>query len=516
MDLASFDSFRVEKKAWYDLAHPIGEILPNVEEYKRFLPGAIQTIPNHPRSFATDQQFEPSMIEWQDQNYSNKFDVELKGREDEKYGKTKESKAPERERLCKDGLVYDPATWQIFQIKFYHDLPANPIQIAWPSDYTAIVQILESFPKFPRLPTEVRQMIWNHALNCHPRAVKLKVDRKYGYLGLREGGVDTIKLSCHIRQHGPVAAKLPIPLLYVCKESNFLFLKRYKKMNLIVPVQEFDLDLRLVGLEVDEVANCVIRVDRKGYIDFQHDTLMINCFRPITETLWQWNNTSLDLSSIQSIALKTTHLRLDKGRRRRYHKGEMTVWEALETGCPNLKRLTFVKGSMEKSRWDPNLQVVARLLPINTELLDEVVHDYVITHQDNYLAAKNPDDLKELKAYHRWVLRCLSSGLESRYEDARRMRSRFRQQIERNPKYWQNISFDVAFVSWVVSSFYMGKRMEKVIVVPPKDKQAAMQHSYFWAQRPIVFVDDKPKLQLGAFSHPVSCHPDGSLLNRNA
>ncbi|KAJ8065050.1 hypothetical protein OCU04_005764 [Sclerotinia nivalis] len=489
---------RLEARSWHYLAHQTGLITSTVEEYTRYLPGAISILPDHPRSYL--------MIEWRDEKEDNQLHVEFKAKEEKYLGNTKENESLKRARSLKDEFIYDPKTWLISEIKFYHELPKNSTQIAWPSDYNHIVPILDSFTPFQRLPIELRYIIWNHALSSNPRAVKLKVDRKYQHKKV-------IRLSCHVRQHGPPATKLPVPLLYVCQESKFLFLKRYKKMDLIIPVKRCDLNLRLVGHPRDKVANCEIRVGRKGYIDFCHDTLIIHDFSKITSILWRWNHTSLDLSLIESIALSPSSWPADPSPN---PEREIAMWKALETCCPILKHLTFVVRifKMENNCWETEPQAVARLLPINAELLDDTAHSCFITCQDMYLHAKSPHDLQELKAELRESIQTMLAWLGRRYADANATRALYYRQVERNPDYWRKINFEVAFISWVVSSFYIERKMEKVMVTPPKNLQSLMPDSYFWAQRPIELAHDQPFLWFGYLNRCIACQPDGSLLNR--
>ncbi|TEY54955.1 hypothetical protein BOTCAL_0234g00100 [Botryotinia calthae] len=471
---------------WQGLRELTGPVTSTVEEYAQYLSRTISEIPDR----------------W-DEKKHDLSDVKFKARDD---------RVQEKQALLENRLIYCPKTWQISEIKFYHDLPTTPIQIAWPMDYEEIVPILESFILFSKLPTEIRHMIWGFALHCNPRDVKLNVDRKYCRPCKRDPS-HVVNLSCHIRQHGPIASKLPIPLLYACQESHLLFMKKYSKMNFSVPVQRCDLKLRVVGLRSNKTVDCEIRIDRKGYMDFRQDTLMMAYFRKVTGILWKWNLTTLDLSMVESIALQHTFRLLNT---KTYYGGKRGLWEVLETRCPSLKRLSLIVGrtSMENLEWGSDQQPVARILPINAELVDGVTFGFQNPCQDEYDCATSGHNLELLKIRLRTCVKTLARELRTKIEDAELTKLLYYQEVERNPDYWQKVDVNMAYISWIVSSFYVGEQMEKVIVTPPKDLQIPMPDSYFWAQRPIELLHKKPVLKFGTQGFAVACHPDGSLLNR--
>ncbi|KAM0310431.1 hypothetical protein ACHAO8_008114 [Botrytis cinerea] len=480
---------------WQGFRDLTAMVTSTVEEYAQYLSRGISKIPDRPRH--------QLRIGWRDEKISDLSDVKVKA---------KDSGVQEKQALLENRLIYCPKTWQISEIKFYHDLPIIPIQIAWPMDNEEIVPILESFTSFSKLPTEIRHMIWGFALHCNPRDVKLYVDRKY-WKPPKKSPNHVVELTCHIRQHGPIASKLPIPLLYACRESHLLFMKKYSKMNVSVPVQRCDLNLQAVGLRKNQTVDCEIRVDRKGYMDFRQDTLMTAYFRKVTGILWKWNLTTLDLSMVESIALQHTFRLIYP---KPFYGGKRELWEVLETRCPSLKRLSLMVGrnSLENYNWSPDQQPVARILPINAEFVDGVTFGFQNPCQDEYDHTKSDHDLKLLKTKLRTYVKTLARELQTKIDDAERTKSLYYQQVERNPNYWQKVDVNLAYVSWVVSSFYAGEQMEKVIVTPPKNLQVSMPDSYFWAQRPIELLHKKPVLKFGTQGFAVACHPDGSLLNR--
>ncbi|KAF7937250.1 uncharacterized protein EAE98_001564 [Botrytis deweyae] len=501
---------------WYDLGNLSNHmILSTVEEYAQYPTGGISRVPARSRYVFVKQKYKPLRIGWRDEVKNDHSDVKFKAKDDG---------VQVNQVLLNTQPVYCPKTWQISKIKFYHDLPTNAIQIAWPTDYCAIVPILDSFALFPKLPTEIQHMIWDFALSCNPRNVKLKIDRKY-HKPNKSDGEHGLELSCHIRQHGPIASKLPISLLYVCQESHSLFLKKYSKMNLSVPVQRCDLNLEFVRyrLEFEEilddyVVDCKIQIDRKGYIDFHQDTLMIPYFRKITGILWDWDFMTLDLSLIESIAINTALGSSYTGRSGlpSYYGGKKSIWELLEIRCPNLKRLSLITGSrtMEKNGWESDEQPVARILPINAAFIDGITYGFQVSCQDECSRMESQRGLKKMKREHRRMMRILTPSLKADFRRAQAIISSHHQQIIRNRSYWEKVDVNLAYIAWVVSSFYTGEKMEKVIVTPPKDLQLSMPDSYFWAQRPIEIVDYKPILRFGEHGFPIACRPDGSLLNR--
>ncbi|TGO54428.1 hypothetical protein BCON_0107g00150 [Botryotinia convoluta] len=481
-----------EYSDWYKLEFLSNHIiLSTVEEYVQYPTGSISRIPDRPGYVFVKQKSTPLRIGWRDEVENDQSDMKFKAKDDG---------VQEKQILLENRLVYCPTseTWQISEIKFYHDLPTTAIQIAWPTDYCAIVSILDSFALFPKLPTEVRRMIWGYALSCNPRNVKLKLDRAY-HKPNKSDLEHTIELSCHTRQHGPIASKLPISLLYVCQESHSLFLKKYSKMNLSVPVQRYDLDLGAVGLrhkmlDGNEVVDCKIQVDRKGYID---DTIFSQDHRFVIQT-------TVGSSDAARAGLAS------------YYGGKKSIWELFEVRCPNLKRLGFIAGSrtMERNGWDSDEQPVARLLPINAEFIDEVTDGFQVSCQDECSRIKSRRGLKKLKLKHRKMMEILTPSIQKEFRRARVMKFSHHRQVMRNPSYWEKVEVNLVYIAWVVSNFYSGEKMEKVVVMPPKDLQVSMPDSYFWAQRPIEFVDHKPIWRFGEHGFPIACRPDGSLLNR--
>ncbi|TGO21984.1 hypothetical protein BPAE_0189g00160 [Botrytis paeoniae] len=403
MDQPSFDQ---EFFNWHELSGLLGRLTSTVEEYAQYPTRGLSRILDRSGCVSANQKSAPLIIGWRDEVKNDQSDVKSKAKDD----------LQEKQILLGNRLIYCPKTWQISEIKFYHDLPTTAIQIAWPTDHCAIVPILDSFAPFPKLTTELRYMIWDYALRCDPRDVKLAVDRRYRRPNRSEPS-HLVGLSCHIRQHGPIASKLPIALLYACQESRLLFLKKYSKMNMSVPVQRCDLKLRIVGLRSKKTADCEIRVDRKGYMDFRRDTLMIENFRKVTGILWGWNLTTLDLSLIQSIAVQ--HI-FPMSKAKPYYGGKSSIWELLETRCPCLKRLSLIvgRGSMENFYWDSDQQPVARILPINAEFVDGVTYGFQVSCQDEYVRTTGRNALDYLKIRHRTMMKTLARELRTRIHDA--------------------------------------------------------------------------------------------------
>ncbi|CZR65728.1 uncharacterized protein PAC_15628 [Phialocephala subalpina] len=74
-------------------------------------------------------------------------------------------------------------------------------------------QSTPSFPKFSKLPTELRLQIWNHALTCQPsRTISLEASSRTPWSAL----------SFHPQ-------KSPVPLLTTCYESREVAKTRYRK-----------------------------------------------------------------------------------------------------------------------------------------------------------------------------------------------------------------------------------------------------------------------------------------------
>ncbi|KAF7948497.1 uncharacterized protein EAE97_003908 [Botrytis byssoidea] len=497
MDQSLFDD---EYFDWHDLSSLFITPTSTVEEYAQYPTRGISRIPDRSRYVFVKQKPAPLRIGWRDEIKNDQSGVESKPKDD----------VQEKQILPGNRLIYCPKTWQISEIKFYHDLPKNAIQIAWPTDSCAIVPVLYSFTLFPKLPIELRYMIWDCALRCDPRDVKLYVDRRYRR-PTRSDPNHLVRLSCHIRQHGPIASKLPIALLYACQESHLLFLRNYSNMNMSVPVQRYDLKLRIVRPRSKKTADCEIRVDRKGYINFRQDTLMIEYFHEVTGMLWSWNHTTLDLSLIQSIAVQHTFSSL---RAERYYGGKSNIWELLETRCPCLKRLSLIvyQESMENFYWGPNKQPVAHILPINAEFFDGVAYGCQLLRQDEYARTSGRYALATLKLNHRTMVMDLALELRKEIRDVQRTKSLYYREVERNPNFWKKVDVNLAYVTWVISIFDIGEQVEKVIVAPPKNLQTSMPDSYFWAQRPIEVAYNRPEMRFSFFR--VFCHPDGSLLNR--
>lgn len=511
MDLPLFDD---EYFDWHDLSRLFITPTSTVEEYAQYPTRGISRIPDRSRHVFVKQKPAPLRIGWRDEAKNDQSAVKFKSK----------NNVQEKQILLGNRLIYCPSelytkinhrlltsseTWQISEIKFYHDLPTNAIQIAWPADSCAIVPVLDSFTLFPKLPIELRYMIWDCALRCDPRDVKLTIDRRYR--GPTRGDPNhLVRLSCHVRQHGPIASKLPIALLYACQESHLRFLRIYSKMNMSVPVQRHDLKLRIVRPHSKKTADCEIRVDRKGYMNFRQDTLMIEYFRRVTDILWSWNLTTLDLSLIQSIAVQHT---FSKPKAQQYYGGKASIWELLENRCPCLKRLSLLmlQRSTENFWWDPDQQPVAHILPINAEFLDEVTYGCELSRQDEYARATGRYTL-DWKVRYRSSAKDLDRELRRNMRRAQRTKSLYYQEVKRNPNFWRKVDVNLAYVAWVMSDLYAGEQMEKVIVTPPKNLQTSMPDSYFWAQRPIEVAYNRPTLRFSFFR--VICHPDGSLLNR--
>ncbi|KAF7949154.1 hypothetical protein EAE96_008323 [Botrytis aclada] len=428
------DAFEDEFIKWNELSGLLGRLTSTVEEYSQYPSRGISRIPDRSRGVFVEQKTTPLRIGWRDEDGTDLFDVELKAKGDGV--REKQSLLGNRNRL-----IYCPKTWQISEIKFYHDLPTTAIQIAWPADDCAIVPILDSFGPFLKL----RYMIWDYALSYNPRYVKLSVDRRYRR-PIRGDRNHLVKLSCQIRQHGPLASKLPIiALLYACQESHLLFMKKYTKMNISVPVQRCDLNLR-AGPRRKKTVDCEIRVDRKGYINFRQDTLMIGDFRQLTGILWDWNLTTLDLSLVESFAV---HYIPPRRNAKPYYGGKKNLWELLETRCPSLKRLSLVvgRGAMEDRDWSSDQQPVARILPINAEFVDGVTYGFQVSCHDEYVRTTGQHALAVLKIRHRTLLKDFNRELRANIRDAKKTKSSYYQQVERNPSYWKKVDVNLAYVS---------------------------------------------------------------------
>ncbi|TGO43645.1 hypothetical protein BOTNAR_1571g00010 [Botryotinia narcissicola] len=154
---------------WHELSSLFITPTSTVEEYAQYPTRGISRIPDRSRYVFVKQKPAPLRIGWRNEVKNDQSVVKFKSKDN----------VQEKQILLEDRLIYCPKTWQISEIKFYHDLPKNAIQIAWPKDSCAIVTVLDSFTLFPKLPIELRYMIWDCALRCDPRDVKLTVDRRY-------------------------------------------------------------------------------------------------------------------------------------------------------------------------------------------------------------------------------------------------------------------------------------------------------------------------------------------------
>ncbi|KAF7901719.1 uncharacterized protein EAF01_007018 [Botrytis porri] len=310
----------------------------------------------------------------------------------------------------------------LYIVQFYHDLPTTAIQIAWPADDCAIVPISDS---------STHDL--GHALSCHPRNVKLKLDRAY-HQPNKSDLEHKIELSCHTRQHGPIASKLPISLLYVCKESHSAFLKKYSKMNLSIPVQRYNLDLFAVGhahkiLDGNEIVHCKIQLRASLY--------------------------------------KPESARMQHGQfSHRIMEGKKVIWELFEARCPNLKRLGFTAGSrtVERNGWDLDEQPVARLLSINAELIDGVTYGFRVSCRDECSRIKSRRGLKRLKLKHREIMEILTSSIQQEFCKAQNMKFHHRRQAKRNPSFWGKVDVNLVYIAWVMSNFYTKEKMKKVLI----------------------------------------------------
>ncbi|KAF7881077.1 uncharacterized protein EAF02_006968 [Botrytis sinoallii] len=480
MDQPSFDD---EFFNWHGLNGLFVTPTSTVEEYAQYPTGGISRIPDRSRYVFVKQKSAPLRIGWRDEVKNDQPGFKFKPKDD----------VQEKQILLGNRLIYCPKTWQISEIKFYHDLPTTGIQISWPTDSCAIVPILDSFTLFPKLPIELRYMIWDCALRCDPRGVKTYCQPKISQAYQR--------LSCHVRQHGPIASKVPIALLYACQESHLALLRNYSEMNMSVPVQRCDLNLRIVRPRSRKTADCEIRVDRKGYMNFRQSTLMIENFRKVTGLLWSWNHTTLDLSLIQSIAVQHA---LSRPRAKRYYGGKRIIWELLETRCPCLKHLDFIlhQESMENVHWGSDQQPVPHILPINAEFVDGVTYGCQLSFQDEYTRTTGLYAHNSLKVRQRLKVKDLARDLRTSIRDAQQTKSLYYQEVERNPNFWKKVDVNLAYITWVSGSgsIYVGEQMEKVIVSPPKNLQNSMPDSYFWAQRPIEVAYNKLEMRFSFYT----------------
>ncbi|KAM3076121.1 hypothetical protein ACMFMG_006365 [Clarireedia jacksonii] len=335
---------------------------------------------------------------------------------------------------------------------------------------------------------------------------------------------DTILLESHLRQPGPPGSKLPTQLLYVCHESHKQFVRRYQRMGLIVPYNQSQVRLSdvcsfknfLVEFDgIDRTVQCKISVNQKGYIDYRHDTLLAEEFRCVSGILSTWNGTKCDLSSVTSLIFRDWEFCFDRGLRQgASYPGEPSTWAVLETQCPNLRKLTLVRYRFSSP---PNCRAVPRLIPMNVELLIEARQILLIDALQKMSDEAEISPRRRLSARRRRLSALRRHGVEvmaalQRLSDNLAWaRDEYLWQAERNPAYWNNVSFEAGVLAWLEVD-----QMERVMVAPPPDERRSCENKIFWIERPKVVA---PRLLLvgvqdwGEEIHEFPCHPDGTMVS---
>lgn len=288
----------------------------------------------------------------------------------------------------------------------------------------------DKFTCFHKFPYELRRKIWLHALP-DPRTISLHLATDSDSHIRWSNELNSPLITATLSFDDDSSANLsPENLLWTCRESSEIFLEHYHRPRGVRPVD----GTYHCSHGGTRQAACV-RVQSKGWIDFEVDTLVAENIENTLNTL-AWLQSRPDLSAITNLAISDTPLHGVQNGSWWTH----TVPFLLEEQFPRLKHLSLIANHIpEADDWKYSRRyfgpsVVVKATDVN------FMNELKRVLQIERLAIPNRFDLDNQELTN-------SERRDAALAHPRRVKRRFL--IKANMSYWMNVEVTLAFlVHW--------------------------------------------------------------------